>query len=328
MRTGLPQFRLRGSDLTLTLIMVVGLVTLGIFSGGSLFSSNGIVNFLTYLSIPILIGLAQMCVLAIGQLNLAIGAMGGAISGLMAVLMQDWGVPVWGALLVGLVAGALIGAANGLLVVITGLHGFIITLGTMTILLGIQYALVRSFTISGYSDTLKSFGGQTLFNVPYLFMGTIVVAVLVALFFSRSVAGRRLLATGGSDSAARLSGISNARSTILAFSVSGLITGVAAVVTIASLSGINTSIGGDWLLPSFAAPIIAGVLLTGGTVAVYGTIVAAVVLRLVEVARAQFLLDPSWTNFVIGAVVLSTVAISEYRKRRAMSVMQKREMVA
>ena len=269
-----------------------------------------------------------MCVLAIGQLNLAIGAMGGAITGLMAVLMQDWGVPVWVALLVGLVAGGLVGAANGILVVITGLHGFIITLGTMTILLGVQYALVRSFTISDYSDALKSFGGQTLFNVPYLFMGTIAVAVLVALFFSRSVAGRRLLATGGSDSAARLSGISNARSTILAFSVSGLITGVAAVVTIASLSGINTSIGGDWLLPSFAAPIIAGVLLTGGTVAVYGTIVAAVVLRLVEVARAQFLLDPSWTNFVIGAVVLSTAAISEYRKRRAMSVMQKREMVA
>lgn len=328
MRSGLSHLHLRGSDLTLTLIMVAGFVMLGIASGGSLFSSNGIVNFLTYLSIPILIGLAQMCVLAIGQLNLAIGAMGGAISGLMAVMMQDWGAPVWVALLVGVAAGVLIGAANGLLVVLTGLHGFIITLGTMTILLGVQYALVQSFTISGYSDALKSFGGQTFLNVPYLFIGTIAVSVLLAVFFRRSVPGRRLLATGGSDSAARLSGISNARSTVLAFSVSGLITGIAAVVTIASLTGINTSIGGDWLLPSFAAPIIAGVLLTGGTVAVYGTIVAAVVLRLVEVARAQFLLDPSWTNFVIGAVVLSTVAISEYRKRRAMSVLQRRETVA
>lgn len=316
--------RLRGSDLTLTLIMIAGMIALGIASGGTFFSSNSIVNFLTYLSIPILIGLSQMCVLAVGQLNLAVGAMGGVISGLMAVMMQDWGVPVWVALLIGVAAGGAIGAVNGLLVVLTGLHGFIITLGTMTILLGFQYALVRSYTISGYSDTLKSFGRQNFLNVPYLFIGTIILSILLSVFFARFIPGRRILATGGSAAAAELSGVSNARSTVLAYSVSGLFTGVAAVVTIASLRGINTSIGGDWLLPSFAAPIIAGVLLTGGTVAVYGTIVAAVVLRLVDVARAQFLLDPSWTSFVIGAVVLSTVAISEYRKRRAMSVAQKR----
>ena len=114
---------------------------------------------------------------------------------------------------------------------------------------------------------------------------------------------------------------------VLAYTVSGFLTGLAALATIASLTGINQSIGTDWLLPSFAAPIIAGVLLTGGSVAVYGTIFAAGILRILDVARAQFLLDPSWTNFVIGAVVLSTVAISEYRKRRTVSAIQKREAV-
>src|SRR5207244_2750174 len=81
----------------------------------------------------------------------------------------------------------------------------------------------------------------------------------------------------------------------------------AAVTATASLPGVNRSVGGDWLLPSFAAPIIGGVALTGGSVAVFGTVLAAFVMRLVDAARAQFSLDPSWVNFLIGVVVLGTV---------------------
>ncbi|WP_457973393.1 ABC transporter permease [Arthrobacter sp. D1-17] len=328
MKNLISKLPIHGSEGTLTLIVCVGFLILGISSGGSLFSQQGLLSFLAYLSVPILIGLSQMTVLAVGQLNLAIGAMGGAVCGLMAVLMADGAVPVWAALLIGLATATIIGAINGLLVIITGLHGFIVTLGTMTILLGVQFSLVRSFTIDAYSDSLKSFGRENIAGIPWLFLATIAVSILVYFFFSRSVAGRNLLATGGSEVAARLSGISNARSMILAYTVSGFLTGLAALATMASLTGINRSIGVDWLLPSFAAPIIAGVLLTGGSVAIYGTIIAACLLRIVDVARAQFLLDPSWTSFVIGAVVLSTVAISEYRKRRAASVMQKREGLA
>jgi ribose transport system permease protein len=103
----------------------------------------------------------------------------------------------------------------------------------------------------------------------------------------------------------------------LAHTISGALIGVAAIVTITSLGGINRSIGGDWLLASFAAPIIAGVLMSGGVVAIYGTVMAAGVMRLVDIARAQYSLDPSVVNFTIGTVVLSTVALSEWRRRRA-----------
>jgi ribose transport system permease protein len=155
-----------------------------------------------------------------------------------------------------------------------------------------------------------------VFSVPYIFLIAVLTSVAVGWYFARAVSGRRLLATGGNPLAARLSGISNDGSIFRAHLISGMLIGVAAMVTIASAPGINRSIGGDWLLPSFAAPIIGGVLLTGGGVAVFGTVMAAAVLRLIDVARAQFSLDPSWLNFVIGAVVLSTVALSEWRKRR------------
>lgn len=124
----------------------------------------------------------------------------------------------------------------------------------------------------------------------------------------RTVAGRRLLAAGGNPLAARLSGISTDRQIVAAHTLSGLLIGVAAVTATASLPGVNRSVGGDWLLPSFAAPIIGGVALTGGSIAVFGTVLAAFVTRLIDAARAQFSLDPSWVNLLIGLVVLGTVA--------------------
>jgi len=136
------------------------------------------------------------------------------------------------------------------------------------------------------------------------------------LFFSRTIMGRRILATGGNPIAARLSGVSNNKSIFIAHTLSGLLIGVASVITISSLPGINRSIGGDWLLASFAAPIIGGVLMSGGTIAIYGTVIAAGVVRLVDIARAQYSLDPSIVSLSVGVVTLSTVALSEWRRRR------------
>lgn len=316
MKSILTRLRLSPSDATLSGLFIVGAVVLTVATGGNMLSHQSVLSFFTYLCVPVLIGLSQMVVLAVGQLNLSIGAMGGVATALMAVAMADYGVPVPVALLLGLAVGGVVGAINGLLVVVTGLNGFIVTLGTMTVLLGVQYALVQSFTIDAYSEALKGFGRINLFGVPAVFAITVVVAIALSLFFSRTVFGRRILATGGSEKAALLSGISNPRSTVAAFAVAGLLIGVAAMITMTTLPGINRSIGGDWLLASFAAPIIGGALLTGGSVVVYGTIAAAMLLRLVDFARAQFSLDPSWTNFIIGAVVLTTVAIGEWRKRR------------
>lgn len=319
--------RLSATDISLSGIFIAGFAILAATSGGILLTGQSIQSFFIYLAIPILIGLAQMVVLAIGQMNLAVGAIGGATTAIMAVLMADMGVPVWLALLLGFLAATAMGAINGILVVVTGLNGFIITLGTMTILLGLQFSLVRSFTIDSYSSTLKKFGQQGIGPIPFVFLIAIVTAIVLAFFFQRTVAGRRLLATGGNLFAARLSGISNNRSIFLAHTISGMLLGVAGIVTISSLGGINRSIGGDWLLMSFAAPIIGGVLLSGGVVAIYGTVVAAMVIRLVDIARAQYSLDPSLVNLTIGVVLLSTVALTEWRTRRTATLLQRRKVL-
>jgi len=315
-------FKHRATELSLSIIFVVGFVLLVATSGGVLLTRQSLQGFLTYLAVPIVIGMAQMVVLAIGQMNLAVGAMGGVSAAMMAVLMADHHLPIWLALLIGFLSATVMGALNGALVVITQLNGFIITLGTMTILLGFQYRLVRTFTVDSYPKSLPDFGNKSILGFPLILVIAFATSVLLSLFFSRTMAGRRILATGGNQIAARLSGISNGRSVFLAHTLSGSLVGIAAIITISSLPGINRSIGGDWMLASFAAPIIGGVLMAGGTVAVFGTVVAAGVVRLVDIARAQYSLDPSIVSLTVGIVVLSTVALSEWRRRRSQRALE------
>lgn len=293
---------------TLLCVVLAGCAALAIASSGSFFEGPSVRTFLQYLATPILIGLAQMVALCVGQLNLAVGALGGFSACLMGVLMADGGVPAGVAVLAGVLTATAIGLVTGLFIVATRINGFIVTLGTMTILLGAQYRLVGTRTIDGYSATLRDLGRSAPLNIPLTFVTALVAAALLAAFMYRCTAGRRLLAAGGNPLAARLSGISTDRQIVLAHTLSGLLIGIAALTATASLPGVNSSVGGDWLLPSFAAPIIGGVALTGGSVAVLGTVLAAFVMRLIDTARAQFSLDPSWINFLIGLVVLGTVA--------------------
>ena len=304
------------TEASLSVIFVIGFLALVLTSNGVFLSRASLQGFLTYLAVPITIGLAQMVVLCIGQMNLAVGTMGGVSCAIMAVLMADHNLPIWLAIIIGLFSATAMGAINGALVVLTQLNGFIITLGTYTILLGFQYRLVKTFTIDKYPSSLPEFGRRNFIGLPYILVISLLTAVLLSLFFSRTIVGRRVLATGGNPLAARLSGVSNNRSVFIAHTLSGLLIGVASVITIASLPGINRSIGGDWLLASFAAPIIGGVLMSGGTIAIYGTVIAAGVVRLVDIARAQYSLDPSIVSLSVGVVTLSTVALSEWRRRR------------
>ncbi|WP_081681199.1 ABC transporter permease [Cellulomonas sp. URHD0024] len=307
---------LRRQTTTLVFVVIVGVVVLTVQSSGGFLSRISIETFFQFLAIPVVIGLAQMATLAVGQMNLAVGAIGGFAACLAGILMADAGLPVWLGAVVAVLAGLACGLINGVIVVLTQINGFIVTLATMTILSGVQYALVGTRTVTSDAwPQLQSLGSARPLGVPLIFWLSLAIAGLLSLAYRHALVARKMLASGGNPLAATLSGISNSRSLIAAHGLSGLLCGVAALLVLCSLPGVNKSIGGDWLLPSFAAPIIGGVALTGGGVAVLGTVLAATIVRLVDTARAAFQLDPSWVNLVIGAVVLGTVALGQANRR-------------
>ena len=113
--------------------------------------------------------------------------------------------------------------------------------------------------------------------------------------------GRQLLAVGGNPHAAELSGHLRASSIIvLAHVLSGMLAAIAAVLAVAQLGSAQPSIGTDWLLLSFAAPIIGGAALTGGHISVLGTMFAVVLIALIENGMVLAKVDPYWVQFLLG----------------------------
>lgn len=307
----------RAPEFTLVCLAAAGFVALSVATNGNMLSGGTLGALFRFLAVPMVIGLSQMVVLSIGQMNLSVGVLTGYCAMVAAWLMLQAGWPAPLAVLAALALGCLAGAVNGLLVVFTRINAFIVTLATMTILDGLRYGVHGPGTFQGYSPALQRLGRASLLGLPVVFLVAVVVAALVALFFARTVAGRHLLASGGSPFSARLSGVSNDRSIVLAHTLSGLLAGVAAVITVALSGSVNASVGDDLLLPSFAAPIIGGVALAGGVVSVTGTCLAAFLVRLVDVAQAQFGINQRWVDLIVGAVVLGAVLVGAVRQKLA-----------
>ena len=279
-------------------------------------------NFLTEFNIYVmlrsfcvglLIGFAQMVTLGVGQMNIAVGAIGGLVAIVFGGMMEVLGVPLVLAVPIAIAVGGLCGLINGLLTVRTGINGFIITLATASAFTGINLGITESIPFYKMPPALTAFGEDRFFFLPYLLIAPLVVAALLGLFFARTVPGRQLLAVGGNAHAAELSGISRNRIIVLAHVLSGTLAGTAAVLAVAQLGSAQPSIGTDWLLLSFAAPIIGGAALTGGYLSVLGTMFAVVLIALIENGMVLAKVDPYWVQFLLGALILAAVWLNRWR---------------
>ena len=162
---------------------------------------------------------------------------------------------------------------------------------------------------------LQDFGNGRIGAFPFLLIAPLAVSPLLALFLFRLPVGRKLLAVGGNSQAAALSGISPANAIVLAHSLSGLLAAIGAVLAVAQLGSAQPLIGSDWLLLSFAAPIIGGTALAGGYVSITGAILAVLVIALIQNGLVLANVNPYWVQFLLGALIVAAIALSRWRAR-------------
>src|SRR5258707_6715201 len=129
----------------------------------------------------------------------------------------------------------------------------------------------------------------------------------------KTLLGRHLLRVGVNLTAAALSGISLKRSLVWVHSLSGLLVAVAAVLGTAQLGFAQPTIGADWVLTSFAVPIIGGTALAGGYVSVVGTFLAAIIIALMNNGLILIQADPYWVQFLLGVLILGAVGLGQVR---------------
>jgi len=301
-----------GAALGLLLIDLVGMLVLSVITPAFLSSYNLFVTGRD-LSILLLVALAQMVVLSLGQMNLSIGSIGGLVAIIESGLMVRYGVPVPVALAAGLVLGIVCGVINGLLVYWTKINSFVLTLGTSYVFAGINLGITHATPFYHIPNEISSFGQARVGPFPLMAAVTIVLTLLLAGFLYQVVLGRQLLAVGGNPLAARLSGLPIRRATLTAHAISGFLAAVAGTMLMAQLGQGQPTIGATWILPSFAGPIIGGAALAGGSAPVLGTVLAMVLISLIDDGLVLVSADPFWVQFLIGALILGAVVLGRTR---------------
>lgn len=296
----------------LAVAIVLGSVLLAVLTPNFMTEYN-IYVMLRSFCVGLLVGFAQMVTLGVGQMNISVGAIGGLVAISFGGMMEALGVPLVLAIPLAIAVGALCGLINGVLTARTGINGFIITLATASAFTGINLGITEAIPFYNMPAALVAFGDERFFAFPYLLIAPIIVTALLMLFFARTVPGRQLLAVGGNPHAADLSGISRERTIVLAHVLSGGLAAIAAVLAVAQLGSAQPSIGADWLLLSFAAPIIGGAALTGGYVSVVGTTLAVILIALIENGMVLANVDPYWVQFLLGALILAAVWLNRWR---------------
>ena len=292
--------------------LAVGFIALALTSPAFLTEFNLYVMLRSF-CVGLLVAYAQMVALGVGQMNLSVGALGGLVAITFGGLMEVLGVPVVLAVPAAQAIGALAGWINGLLIVKTGINGFIITLATASAFAGINLGVTRSIPFYKMPASVVAFGTARIAIFPFLLIAPLIVTALMALLFARTAPGRHLLAVGGNAHAAELSGISKDRTIILAHVLSGLLAAGAAILAVAQLGSAQPTIGSDWLLISFAAPIIGGASLSGGHVSIVGTLLAVILIALIQNAMVLVKVDPYWVQFLLGALILAAVGLNRWR---------------
>jgi len=239
------------------------------------------------------------------------------LSGILGaqLLVAGWPAPM--AMLAIAVLGTAFGALNGLIVVYGHVPSIVATLGTMSIYRGVSFLITGGYSIENIPTSYSSLGSRTLVGVPVLVIAAIAAALLLWAFLSKTRIGRHVYATGGNAEGAHLIGIHTNGIVVLAFSISGLFAGLAAIVFIAQVGSISNQAGVGMEMSAIAAAVIGGVALSGGVGTVIGALFGAVFITTATSAM-QFMGVPGfWSTAVIGAILLLALFADAMVRRRA-----------
>ena len=279
-------------------------------------------------AVNIMIGFSMMVVIITGGLNLSVGAIGVSAAMFGGYLMEALGVPWPAAVIGGLGLGAAMGGLNGIVIVRSGLHSFIITLATMSIFFGAMIFLTHAESYRGISPMFAGFGRIKLLGiVSPLLLFSAVTAVVLSILFRFTAVGRELLATGANEKAAELSGIRVERMVTYCHMLSGVLAGVAGFMLVsrtgAAIPSMAGQLGQDWLLPAFLGPVLGGTLLTGGRISILGTFLGSFLVTELTTGLLLMQVGAFWVQTYLGLLLLVAVLVDLLRR----SYLQQKKLI-
>jgi len=279
----------------------------------------------------IFVSIALLAVLAMGEtavlltrgVDVSIGSIMGLSGMIIGVMFRDHVIEgIYVGTLLAIAMGAGLGAVNGLLVTLCRIPPIVATLGTMGVYRGLTFVVSRGKQVDAYQlptglSDWSIIGPLGQGVVPWVVVVALVVAMLTAMLFRFTRAGRSIYAVGGNPDAARLRGIAVGRVTFGVYIFSGATAGLAGILYASRLGAVNPeAIGSGMELMAIAAVVVGGVSIFGGVGTVSGVVLGCLLLGTIETALAVLGVADAWQKVAYGGAILLAVVADGIATRR------------
>ena len=276
-------------------------------------SAGNAVNILRQASINIVLATGMTFVILTGGIDLSVGSVL-AVSAVVGVLVSLVPVVGWLAVPVALLTGLLLGLINGALITFLNVPPFIVTLGTLTALRGAAFLVANGTTVINRDLNFAWIGNSYVGPLPWLVIIALLVVAASWFVLRQTVLGVQIYAVGGSERAARLTGIKVNRVLLFVYGVSGLLAGLAGVMSSSRLYSATGMLGQGYELDAIAAVILGGTSFTGGIGTIVGTLFGALIIAVLNNGLTLLNMSFFWQLVVKGLVIIVAVIVDRLRR--------------
>jgi len=269
-------------------------------------------------AVPLTVGLGSTLIVMLGSIDLSVEGMI-AISAMVLVLLggndlnhNDYG---WWAVLAAVAATTAMGFLNGLVQTLLRIPSFMATLGMWFVCLGAAIYMLGGSTVRLMDMGLRRIALARFAGIPfsvYIAVGAFAIAAFVQY---RTRLGRHIVAVGGGEDIAQLSGINTNRVRVYAFGLAGFFYGVAGVLAAAQIGQSNAVIGDGRLFTSVTAVVVGGTALTGGEGGVVNTLIGVLIVSVLANGMILLGISPYIQQTAQGLMIIAAVALTLDRKR-------------
>jgi rhamnose transport system permease protein len=304
-------------ELSLVAIMIVlgGLVTL---TAPQFLTISNISQVAVLASIIAVAAVGEALVVITRNVDLSVEATIGLVAYAVARVLELQALEAAGAIAMGLGLGLVLGMINGVIVTVFKVPAIVATLGTLSIFRGIDYLVAGSHQVplSGLPPSFTDAARDTLFGIPYFVIISVVVVVIGSVILRSTRFGRQLYAVGSNPEAAAILGIPSRLVVFTAFSLCGLLAGVAGVLWVMQFGTINGTSATGVVLAIVAAVVVGGVNIFGGSGTLAGAALGALFLGFIANALILVGLSQFWLQAIYGLVILVAISADALILRR------------
>jgi ribose transport system permease protein len=236
-------------------------------------------------------------------------------SAITAGLMAS-GMDTWLAVLIGLLAGVVMGAINGVIVAKGKVAPFIGTLATMTVFRGLTLVYTEGRPITGLNPDFALLGKGFFLEIPMPVIWMLISFAILYFILRHTTFGRHVYALGSNEEATKLSGISTGKVKVLVYSISGLFAALSGIILTSRLNSAQPTAGTSYELDAIAAVVLGGTSLSGGRGWIVGTLIGAMIIGVLDNGLNLLNVSSFYQSVVKGAVILIAVLLDRSKANK------------